>query len=159
MKNRILEWKYAAIVAAAGFLWVCLEFAVGLHTKYISLHPQLTMLALVPIIALISMGISAKKQALGADATAGKIFISGVLIGVFGIPFSLLGLYIFHTFVNPHFFADFTAYAVEHQLSTQAEAEAYFNLKNYMLQSAIGTALMTWIVASISTLVWWLRNK
>ncbi|MBK6799704.1 MAG: hypothetical protein IPG76_23775 [Acidobacteria bacterium] len=39
------ELKWGVIFSLVALLWLVLEFAVGLHDKYISMHPYLTNLS------------------------------------------------------------------------------------------------------------------
>lgn len=159
MNNRIIELKYGIFLALAGFLWVCLEFAVGLHTKYIDLHPKVTVLGIIPVIALSILGLSEKIRSMGSEASAVKIMLSGLLIALISGLLSAGLQWVFFTFINPHFFADFTRFAVEHGYSTEEEARGYFNLASYMQQGLIGTIGLGIFITLIRLLVWVIRKR
>jgi hypothetical protein len=54
-------------------------------------------------------------------------------------PFSQL---VTHEIITPDYFETVSAYAVSQGEMSQAEAENYFNLNNYLWQSAIGALVM-----------------
>jgi hypothetical protein len=56
---------------------------------------------------------------------------------------------IFDKLINPNFFTDFQNYAVEKGMLNMEQAKEYFNLKNYMIQSALGAMVMGTVTSAI----------
>jgi len=64
-------------------------------------------------------------------------FISGVVISVIVGVLTPIGQLITAYVISPNYFENAIAYGVANDLTTQADAEAYFSLKNYIIQSTI----------------------
>ncbi len=62
-------------------------------------------------------------------------FISGIFITVFVTLLTPLMQYITAIYITPHYFANVIDYSVNEGKMTPGEAENYFNLKSYILQS------------------------
>ena len=67
--------------------------------------------------------------------------------------------YITSAIITPNYFDNMIAYSVDHGKSTQAEAEAYFNMKNYIIQSVIFTPAMGIVTTAIVALFVRTKNK
>ena len=76
-------------------------------------------------------------------------FISGTIIGLIVAILSPLAQWITHAFITPDYFSNAIEYAVSSGNSTQEQAEQFFNLSSYMIQSAIGGLVMGAITAAI----------
>jgi len=57
--------------------------------------------------------------------------------------------WITHTIITPDFFENIRAYSVEQGMMTQEEAEGYFSLSGYIVQSMIGALGMGIITSAI----------
>ena len=77
---------------------------------------------------------------------------SGVVLCVVIAILSPLSQYITHEFITPDFFKNAINYAVENNKMTQENAEIYFSLKSYMLQSAFGALGMGVVTSAIVAL-------
>jgi len=66
---------------------------------------------------------------------------------------SPLGQYIIHQFITPSYFPNAIAYSVNNDVMDQAEAEKYFTLKNYIVQSVMGAVIMGIITSAIVALL------
>jgi Protein of unknown function (DUF4199) len=69
-------------------------------------------------------------------------FISGVIISMVVMVFSPLTQVITSLYITPNYFENVIRFVVEHDQMTQEEAEGYFNLSNYILQSTIFAPIM-----------------
>ncbi|MCW3074087.1 MAG: hypothetical protein JWP69_1156 [Flaviaesturariibacter sp.] len=52
-------------------------------------------------------------------------------------------------FITPNYFTTATQYAVSSGALTQPEAEAYFNLRNYLIQGTLATPVMGIVTTAI----------
>jgi len=103
------------------------------------------------------MGILAKKKELGGVISFKQAFMSGLIISVIVAVLSPVGAYIFHNFINPNFFTDFTQYAVSKGLMTQDKAEMYFSFSNYAMMGAVAALVMGAITSLVVALI--VRNN
>jgi NADH:ubiquinone oxidoreductase subunit 3 (subunit A) len=62
-------------------------------------------------------------------------FISGIVLSVFIAILTPIGQVIIHTVIAPNFFENFITYSVEKGVLNKENAEAYFNLTSYIVQS------------------------
>jgi len=136
--------KYGAIAAGSGFLWTCFEFAVGLHDKYVDLHPYLTNLFLPIAIAITIFSLNEIKR-LNGSLNVMLAFKLGLVVGLVNLPLSVLSFYVFIEYVNPNMFPNFIQAGVDHYTKEGKSIEdatklasEYFNRDNYFIQIAIG---------------------
>jgi hypothetical protein len=57
--------------------------------------------------------------------------------------------YLTHTIISPEYFANVIEYAVDSGNMTREEAEGYFSLNNYMMQSTIGGLIMGIVTSAV----------
>lgn len=142
------EIKWGLIFTFAQFLWICLEFAVGLHDKYVSMHPILTNLFIIPAVYVMYLAIREKKRILGGKIAFGQAFLCGLGVSVIVAILSPLTQYIFHRFINPNYFQNAINYAISAGKLTEAEASSYFSLQSYMMQASLG-AIVAGVITSL----------
>ncbi|MDH5475435.1 MAG: DUF4199 domain-containing protein [Cyclobacteriaceae bacterium] len=151
MKKIKLEMKWALIFVVMLLLWMLLEKLVGLHSTHIDKHMYLTNLFAIPAIIVYVMALKDKKKKdYNGQMTYKQGFISGLIISVIVMVFSPLTQWIISTVITPEYFPNVIAYSVEagFYLSVE-EAEDYFNLKNYIVQSTIGAFVMGLVTSAI----------
>ncbi len=142
------EIKWGLIFTFVQFLWICLEFAVGLHDKYVSMHPILTNLFIIPAVYVMYLAIREKKNILGGKITFGQAFLCGLGVSVIVAVLSPLSQYIFHRFINPNYFQNAINYAISAGKLTEAQASSYFSLQSYMMQASLG-AIVAGVITSL----------
>ncbi|MBK9313390.1 MAG: DUF4199 domain-containing protein [Acidobacteria bacterium] len=142
------EIKWGLIFTFVQFLWICLEFAVGLHDKYVSMHPILTNLFIIPAVYVMYLAIREKKNILGGKITFGQAFLCGLGVSVIVAVLAPLSQYIFHRFINPNYFQNAINYAISAGKLTEAEAGSYFSLQSYMMQASLG-AIVAGVITSL----------
>lgn len=142
------EIKWGLIFTFVQFLWICLEFAVGLHDKYVSMHPILTNLFIIPAVYVMYLAIREKKNILGGKITFGQAFLCGLGVSVIVAVLAPLSQYIFHRFINPNYFQNAINYAISAGKLTEAEASSYFSLQSYMMQASLG-AIVAGVITSL----------
>ncbi len=149
--NKIkIEIKWGLIFSAAALLWMVLERVVGLHSTYIQYHALYTNFFAIIAVAIFIFALRDKKKNYyqgNMDFKQG--LLCGVLISVVVALLAPMSQFITHTFISPDYFSNVIRYAVENNLMKQADAEAYFSLKNYVTQATIGALMMGTITSII----------
>jgi len=136
------ELKYGIFFSITQLFWLLFEFVFGLQTTFMSMHAMVTNFFAVPAIVIMVYAILAKRAELGGEITFLKALITGVTISLVVAALSPVVILIFHYLINPHFFTDFQNYSVKMGKMSLREAEAYFNLKSYILQGIFGALMM-----------------
>ena len=159
MKNVKIEIKWAIIFSVVGLLWMLLEKLVGLHSSHIDKHMYLTNLFAIPAIVVMVLALKDKKM----NSYVGQMnykqgLISGTVLSIIIALFNPLTQWITSTIITPEYFPNVIAYSVETGYhKSLEEAEAYFNLKNYMFQSTIGALIMGVVTTAIAMI--FIRTK
>ncbi len=143
------ELKWGVIFAVMGLVWLTLEYLVGLHTRFIAWHPILTNLVAIPSVIVMVLAILEKRRVLGGAISFKQAFLCGFGVSLVVAVLSPLTQFIFHRLINPGFFENAIRAGVEQGKTTLAEAQAFFNLPSYMLQSVFAAI----IIGSITSLV------
>jgi len=140
-------------------LWMVLEKAVGLHNTHIDKHMYLTNLFAIPAILVYVLALKDKKKNFyNGQMTYKQGFLSGLIITIIVALLAPLTQWITSTVITPEYFPNVIAHSVETGYhSSLEEAEAYFNLKNYMVQSVIGALVMGIITTAVVAL--FVRSK
>lgn len=151
MKKIKIEIKWAFIFMGSLLLWMVLEKLVGLHGKHIDKHQYLTMLYVIPAIWLYVLALKDKKKNyFNGQMNFKQGFISGLIISIIVTVFSPLTQWIISNVITPEYFPNVIAYSVKTgYFKTLSEAEAYFNYKNYAMQSTIWALIMGVITSVI----------
>ncbi len=79
-----------------------------------------------------------RRRVYGGKMTWIQGFITGVILSVFIALLSPLAQYITHNFITPKYFNNVIEYSVTNDLMTRTKANEFFNINNYILQSAFG---------------------
>ena len=75
--------------------------------------------------------------------------ISGLIITFIISIFSPVTQLITSYIITPHYFSNVINYNVSNGLMTQEAAEAYFNIKSYIVQGLMGATIMGAVTAAI----------
>ncbi|WP_047415690.1 DUF4199 domain-containing protein [Cellulophaga sp. Hel_I_12] len=144
MEKIRLEIKWAMLFIVMTLLWMVLEKLVGLHSTRIDLHMYLTNLFAIPAILVYVFALKEKKKKdFKGQMTFKQGLFSGLIMTLIITLFAPLTQWIISTIITPEYFPNVIAHSVETGYhSTLEEAQAYFNLNNYMVQSTIGTLIM-----------------
>lgn len=139
MKKIAIEIKWGLLFSIASLVWMIVENTVGLHDKYINKQVIYTNLFAIIAIVIYFLALKEKKQSIfNGNMTWREGFLSGVILSIVISILSPIVQYITYTLITPEFFINIIQYSVENKVQTQAQAEAYFSLKNYMLQGIFG---------------------
>jgi len=155
MKRITLEIKWALVFTLMTLIWMFAEKLAGLHDTHIEKHPIYTNLIAIPAILIYVLALlNARKKYYGGTMTYGQGVRTGLIITIFITLLSPFSQYITSTYITPHFFENAINYAISKKFSTRPDAEAYFNLKSYIIQGLIGAPIMgvvtTLIVAAFT---------
>lgn len=159
MQKFKLEIKWAFIFIAMSLLWMIIEKLTGLHSTHIDKHMYLTNLFAIPAILIYVLALKDKKKNNYFGRMSYKQGLaSGLIITVIIAIFSPLTQWITSTIITPEYFPNVIAYSVESGYHKSIEeAEAYFNLSNYIQQSVIGALIMG--VLTSATIAIFLKSK
>lgn len=150
MKNINIEIKWAFIFVLMMLAWMFLEKSLGWHDELIDQHANLTNLVAIPaIIIYVYALLDKRKNYYQGQMSYKNGFLSGLIISVIVAILSPFSQYITVEYITPDFFKNMIDYSVSSGTLTQEEAEAWYNLKSYMIQSVIGALVMGVITAAI----------
>lgn len=150
MKKYSIEFQWAIIFVLMMLVWMVIERWFGLHDEHINLHQYFSNLVAIPAIAIYVMALIDKKQSYYKNEMNYKQgFISGLIITIIITILSPLTQYITSTYITPNYFVNVINYSVINDLMTFEEAEAYFNLKNYIYQTLMFTPVMGIVTTAI----------
>jgi hypothetical protein len=152
MKSLKIEVKWALIFSAMTLLWLWLEKLSGLHGKYIDYHMYITNLYAIPAIVVMVLALKDKKSNYyDGEMTYLQGLKAGVVISLVIALLSPLTQYVISYVITPEYFPNVIERSVETgYYKSVAEAEAYFNYKNYAVQSAIAALVMGVITTAIA---------
>lgn len=161
MEKIKIEIKWALIFIAMTLLWMVLEKLVGLHSTHIDKHMYLTNLFAIPAILIYVLALKDKKKHYyKGQMTFKQGFISGLIVTAIVTLLAPLTQWIISTLITPEYFPNVIAHSVETGYhSSLEEAEAYFNLQNYMVQGTTGTFIMGLITSAVVAFFVRTKNK
>ncbi len=150
MKKFGIEIKWGIIFSIVTLLWMMLEKALGWHDELIDKHMIYTNLFAIVAIAIYAIALLDKrKNYYDGKMTWLQGFLSGLWIAVVVAILAPLTQYITSTIITPDYFSNVIEASVRLGKHTQEDAEAYFTLQNYIIQSTIGAIVMGAITAAI----------
>ncbi|WP_116108140.1 DUF4199 domain-containing protein [Lewinella sp. IMCC34191] len=148
-----IEIKWGVVFTLMMLAWVLLERLVGLHDQHVDRHAIYTNFVAIPSVLIYCLALRDKREYFyGGTMTYKQGFITGAIVTAVVVLLSPLAQYITHTIISPDYFSNVAAYAVRSGATTQAEAEAYFRLDNYLIQSAVGALIMGLLTTAIVAL-------
>ncbi len=150
MKKYKVELIWGILFILVGLLWMIFEKTMGWHDVHIDKHATYSLfIAPIAIAIYVFALLDKKKSFYGGKMSYLQGFVTGMIITAIVVLLNPLSQYITSTYITPDFFKNVIAYSVSSgQMDLQA-AEAYFNLKNYMMQSVIGAAVMGLITSAV----------
>lgn len=148
--KRTTELKWGLIFVAVTLLWMGLERLAGLHGPRIEHHATWTNLFAVPAIVVYVLALRDKRERdRGGTMTFGQGFVSGLFVTAVVAVLAPISQWLIHTVISPDYFANAIAAADRLSTSSRAEAEAYFNLGNYIRLSVAGALGMGVVTAAV----------
>jgi len=159
MKKITIEIKWALIFALAVLVWMLLEKLFGLHDKHIDLHYYLTNLFAIPAIWIYVLALKDKKRNFYNGQISYKAgVVSGTIMTLIITLLYPILQWIISEVITPDYFTNVINYSLETGYhATREEAEAYFNLKSYI----VGGLIWALIIGIATTLIvmLFLRSK
>ncbi|MDB4582566.1 DUF4199 domain-containing protein [Draconibacterium sp.] len=150
MKKIGIEIKWGILFVVIQLLWMLGERVAGLHDENIEHHAKITnFFALIAIIIYVVALLDKRKNDLGGKMSWKQGFISGLIITAVVTLLTPLSQYLTSTVITPNHFENMISYTVETGNKTQEAAEAYFNLKSYMIQSIIFAPVVGIVTSAI----------
>ncbi|MCH2489659.1 MAG: DUF4199 domain-containing protein [Flavobacteriales bacterium] len=158
MKKIYIELKWAVIFTITMLSWMLLEKTLGWHEEQIADHWWLTLLFMPFAVFIYILALREKRRrAYNRKLTWVQGFLAGLIMSVFVALLSPIAQYITHNYITPEYFNNVIEYSVTNELMTRTKANAYFNIENYMWQSAFGALGMGIVTAAIVAI--FLRRK
>lgn len=139
--------------------WMVLEKVSGLHGKYIDYQYYLTNLFAIPAIAVMVLALKDKKRNFfNGYMSYLNGLITGIILSIFIAILSPFTQWIITYVISPEYFPNVIKRSVELGLyKSVADAEAFFNYKNFAIQSAIGALVMGILTTAIAMI--FIRTK
>jgi hypothetical protein len=153
MKKYVIEVKWAIVFTVVALLWMVFEKSMGWHDELIADHVFYSNFFSIAAIAVYVLALLDKqKNHYHGVMTWRQGFVAGLVISLLVALLTPLSQWITHEFITPDYFPNVIEYAVNSGQSTQAEAEAYFNMKNYVIQSSVFALFVGVFTAAIVAL-------
>lgn len=138
MKNRRLEIRWGIYFISMQLSWMLLEKLLGYHDAKIEQHATVSMLVMIPSFLLYFLALRQKRlEDFGGKMSFGQGFVAGLIITATVTVLTPFSQLITSLVITPDYFNNMIAYTVEKGMMTQLEAEAEFNLTNYLLMSTV----------------------
>ena len=142
--------KWGGIFCLTMLIWMLLENLSGLHSTYLQYHMYLTNLFAIPAIYVYAKAAKEFRiKVKGGKVKYIEALQAGLATTLVVVLLSAPMQFIISTFISPEYFPNVIKLSVEMEMMTREEAEAQFNLANYMKQSVIGAAMMGVITSLI----------
>lgn len=151
------EIKWGLIFFGVALLWMVFEKAMGWHGPKIEQQPNYTNLFAIVAIAVSVFAFLDKRKNTKGSMSWKHGFFFGMGITIFVTILSPLSQWIVSELISPEYFPNVISYVVEHNQMSQADAEAYFSLKNYIFQSTLWAFIMGAITSALVAL--FIRKK
>ena len=150
MKKFSIEIKWGIIFTVFTLLWMILERMLGWHDVHIAQHAALTNLFAVPAVILVVLALRDKRSNyFDGTMTWKQGFLTGLGMTVVIVLLSPFSMWITNTYITPNYFGNVIAFSVESGKLTQEQAEKYFSMGSYIIQSTIGAAVMGTVTSAI----------
>ena len=158
MNSIKIEIKWGVLFILVGLIWMVFEKTMGWHDVHIDKHATYSMfIAPIAIAIYVFALLDKKRNFYGGKMSYKQGFVAGLLITLVVVVLSPLSQYITSTYITPDYFTNVIEYSVSTGQMDQQAAEDYFNLKNYLIQSVIGAAVMGLITSAV--VAFFVRSK
>ncbi len=158
MNKYRIEIKWAVIFSIVMIVWMLGEKYFGLHDKYIAEHSFYTSFFGIVAIGIYLLALYDKrKNYYNGVMNWQKGFKSGAILTLGVVILSPFVQLLISQVISPDYFRNITEYSIEAGEMNREEAEIYFSLQNYILQSIVWAAVTGIITAAIAALI--LRRK
>ena len=158
MNKFTIEIKWGILFVVASLLWMVFEKAMGWHDVHIDKQAIYTNFFGIIAVLIYFLALRDKRQNFyDGQMTWRQGFVAGIIITIVVTLFAPLTQYITSTYITPDYFNNVIAYSVKNSVMNQQQAEAYFNLKSYIIQATFGALVMG--VVTAAAVAWFLKTK
>lgn len=158
MSKYRIEIKWAIIFSVAMILWMLGEKLLGLHDERIADHAFYSGFFGIVAIGIYLLALYDKRKNFhNGFMTWKEGFKAGAILTLGIVILSPFVQLIISQLITPEYFSNITEYSVTSGEMTREEAESYFSLRNYLIQSMVWAAITGIITAAIVALI--LRRK
>jgi len=154
MKNFSIEIKWSILFVIVYLLWMVFEKLAGWHGEHIDMHGLYTN-----IFGLIALGIyilairDKRNNYFKGIINWRQGFVTGIVLTIIITAISPLSQYIVTTYISPEYFDNMIELSVNNNAMEQEQAEAYFNLKSYIIQAVFSALVMGVGTAALAALI------
>lgn len=160
MRKFSLEIKWSMIFVVMMLAWMFLEKLFGLHDVNIDKHPIVTNFIAIPAVAIYVLAFMEKKNVFySGNMNFKEGFKCGLIMTIIITILNPLVQIIVSNIITPDYFQNAIQYSMSAGYLTQAQAEEYFNLKNYIIQGTIGSFVMGIVTSAIVAFFVKSKNK
>ncbi len=140
MKKYSIEVKWTLRFILLVLAWSIGEKLIGLHNQHINQYALYTNLFALPAFLFYYLGLNEKKKYVyNNNMTWTQGFASGVVLSFFITILMPVAQLVIYKSITPHFFDTIIEYKTKSPLLTRhitiKDAQSYFNLKSYIIQS------------------------
>ena len=158
MNKVSIEIKWGVIFTIVALLWMVFEKAMGWHDVLIAKHAIYTNFFGILAVLIFILAIRDKKTNFyNGVMTWRQGFVAGLVVTIVITILSPLSQFITSTYITPNYFENVIAYSTQTKVMTQEQAEAYFNLKSYIIQATFGALVMGVVTSAV--VAWFLKSK
>ncbi|MCI0664850.1 MAG: DUF4199 domain-containing protein [Acidobacteria bacterium] len=141
------EIKWGVIFVIVSFLWISLEWLVGLHDKYISMQQYFGFLFVIPAVLMMVLAIAEKRRVLGGEISFKQGFLCGMGVSIVVAILTPLYQWILFRFVSPDFFQNNINYRISLG-QDPAALQMLYSIK-WVLIGGVVVALVTGAITSL----------
>lgn len=152
MKTFKLAIKWGILFTLIALLWAYLMHILGYTSDKIDQFPMVDAIFFIPAVLLYVFALKDLKKQQGGTMSWLEGFLFGLYIGIVVMILTPLSQYITHTFIMPEYFQNNIEYAINTHKMSQTEAESYFSMTNYIIQSTIFAPIAGIITGAIIAL-------
>ncbi|MEL7002842.1 MAG: DUF4199 domain-containing protein [Bacteroidota bacterium] len=137
------ELKWGIMLFVATIVWVLFEKLMGWHSDNIDQHAVYSALYDVVFVLIFAFAYKSRRRQVSMENFQWKDRLTlGLGITLVITILSPLTQAIIHKMISPMFFENIIKLAVDNDLMSIQEAEAKFNLPNYIVENLIGTFIL-----------------
>ncbi|WP_404397620.1 DUF4199 domain-containing protein [Idiomarina loihiensis] len=150
LKTRTTEIKWGIIFIVVSMLWVLIARLVGLHDNYIAYHSTYSNFFALIAIAIFVLALREKREKdLNGSMTWMQGFISGLIVAIVVAILTPVSQWITHVIISPNYFENISNFAVSEGGMDAEQAEVYFTLGSYIIQSMLFALVIGTITAAL----------
>ncbi|WP_026839500.1 DUF4199 domain-containing protein [Gillisia sp. JM1] len=158
MDKFTIEIKWGVVFTVLALLWMVFEKTMGWHDVLIAKQAIYTNFFGIFAVLVYFLAIRDKKiNFYNGQMTWRQGFVAGIIVTIVVTVLAPLSQFVTSTYITPDYFENVIAYSVETKVMTQEQAEAYFNLKSYIIQATFGALVMG--VVTSAAVAWFLKTK